>query len=76
MAYASKLGLRLTVPAYADKAAVTAFRSAIVEKLESTHGPAQPITKGRWPIRYAARRTAWHTLDHAWEIEDRTQPAP
>jgi hypothetical protein len=76
VAYASKLGQRLTVPAYTDKAAVTAFRSAIVEQLESAHGPAQPITKGRWPIRYAARRIAWHTLDHAWEIEDRTEPAP
>ena len=26
---------------------------------------------GRWPLRYAVRRTAWHVLDHAWEIEDR-----
>ena len=24
--------------------------------------------------RYAARRIAWHALDHAWEIEDRTEP--
>jgi hypothetical protein len=27
---------------------------------------------GRWPPRYAARRVAWHVLDHAWEIEDRS----
>jgi hypothetical protein len=26
----------------------------------------------RWPARYAARRIAWHALDHAWEIEDRS----
>ena len=25
-----------------------------------------------WGPRYAARRSAWHALDHAWEIEDRT----
>jgi hypothetical protein len=25
-----------------------------------------------WPSRYAARRIAWHALDHAWEIEDRS----
>ena len=25
-----------------------------------------------WPERYAARRIAWHALDHAWEIEDRS----
>ncbi len=27
-----------------------------------------------WPVRYAARRIAWHVLDHAWEIEDRREP--
>jgi hypothetical protein len=26
----------------------------------------------RWPLRYAARRVAWHALEHAWEIEDRS----
>ena len=25
----------------------------------------------RWSPRYFVRRVAWHTLDHAWEIEDR-----
>lgn len=25
-----------------------------------------------WPVRYAIRRIAWHALDHAWEIEDRS----
>jgi hypothetical protein len=24
-----------------------------------------------WPLRYFFRRSAWHVLDHAWEIEDR-----
>jgi hypothetical protein len=27
---------------------------------------------GAWPARYSLRRLAWHVLDHAWEIEDRT----
>lgn len=27
--------------------------------------------KPLWPLRYFARRSAWHALDHAWEIEDR-----
>ncbi|MEO8328364.1 MAG: hypothetical protein ABI586_00020 [Candidatus Nanopelagicales bacterium] len=25
-----------------------------------------------WPVRYAVRRFAWHVLDHAWEIEDKS----
>ena len=24
-----------------------------------------------WPVRFYIRRAVWHTLDHAWEIEDR-----
>jgi hypothetical protein len=24
-----------------------------------------------WSVRYFVRRSAWHALDHAWEIEDR-----
>jgi hypothetical protein len=27
---------------------------------------------GAWPVRYALRRFAWHVLDHAWEIEDKS----
>ncbi len=26
----------------------------------------------KWPWPYVVRRTAWHVLDHAWEIEDRS----
>jgi hypothetical protein len=26
----------------------------------------------RWSGRYFVRREAWHVLDHAWEIEDRS----
>jgi hypothetical protein len=28
-----------------------------------------------WPVRYGARRLAWHVLDHLWEIEDKSEPA-
>ncbi len=27
----------------------------------------------RWPPRYFVRRAAWHVLDHAWELEDRSR---
>lgn len=27
---------------------------------------------GAWSARYAFRRIAWHVLDHAWEIEDKS----
>jgi hypothetical protein len=28
---------------------------------------------GDWPSRYSLRRLAWHVLDHAWEIEDKSE---
>ncbi len=30
-----------------------------------------PRGGARWTPRYFVRRSAWHVLDHAWEIEDR-----
>lgn len=63
--YAKGIGTRLKQPDGRDGAAVSAFRRAILESL------ANPNREERWPVPYAARRTAWHALDHAWEIEDR-----
>ena len=69
-AYARKLGLRLKQPAAGDAAAVRDHRNAIVAGLRAgTRG----VTDGGWPARYVARRIAWHALDHAWEIEDRSE---
>ncbi len=33
--------------------------------------PRTPRSGSLWPPRYAIRRSAWHALDHAWEIQDR-----
>ena len=33
--------------------------------------PRTPRSGKLWDPRYAVRRSAWHALDHAWEIEDR-----
>ena len=62
LAYAGKVGLRLHEP----------DRQALLETLgrPSKGGPLKP---NGWNARYAARRLAWHALDHAWEIEDRSE---
>jgi hypothetical protein len=40
---------------------------------EATDGG--PVVPGKkWTARYAARRIAWHVLDHAWEMQDRAEP--
>jgi hypothetical protein len=30
-----------------------------------------PVVPNGWTTRYAARRIAWHVLEHAWEMQDR-----
>ncbi|MEX2238692.1 MAG: hypothetical protein WEB00_14300 [Dehalococcoidia bacterium] len=70
-AYARKIGIRHPEPALDDANAVQALRSAIATALGSASDGSPPAAKG-WPARYAARRIAWHVLDHAWEIEDRS----
>lgn len=70
-AYTPKLGLKLRTPKRDDAAAVAATRKAILDAIRASAGGPQSGEK-RWPPRYVARRMAWHLLDHAWEIEDRT----
>jgi hypothetical protein len=70
-AYARKLGLRVPKPALGDVASIAQARETILSALQS---PTALPTETSWPVRSAARRIAWHALDHAWEIQDR-QPA-
>jgi len=69
--YAKKLGVGLAVPRPRDIAAIRKFRQAVLKELEKP-SKGQPLIERGWPQRYAARRIAWHALDHAWEIEDRS----
>lgn len=75
-AYLRRLGQKNskgTDDAMADQ--LNAVRQATLDALiAAAHGeiPARGPRGGlRWPPRYFVRRVAWHTLDHAWEIEDR-----
>jgi len=72
VSYVRKLGLRFRQPASEDRRAVQEVRTAVLDVLRAARAPAPDLEKG-WPYRYAARRIAWHALDHAWEIEDRSE---
>ena len=52
-------------------------REAVLETLEQSRqgkiAPFGPRGGRRWTARYFIRRSAWHLLDHAWEIEDRIE---
>lgn len=66
--YAATLGLRHRP---SDRRAVEAMRAEVLDVLRRP-SDGSPVAGRRWPPRYAARRIAWHALDHAWEIEDRS----
>jgi len=70
-AYTPRLGLKIKPPRRGDAAGVRAWRKAILDTIRDSAGKPQSGEK-RWPPRYVARRMAWHVLDHAWEIEDRS----
>jgi hypothetical protein len=72
-AYAGQMGIRLPEPAADDRPAIEAGRAAILELLRRP-SDGSALAGRKWPARYAARRIAWHSLDHAWEIEDKSGP--
>lgn len=71
--YAPYLGLKLPQPAIDDGKAIAANRKAILDAFRRGADGKPLRDRGNRPARYMARRIAWHALDHAWEIEDRSE---
>jgi hypothetical protein len=49
-----------------------AAREALAAAAQGELPARGPRGGKRWTPRYYVRRTAWHLLDHAWELEDRS----
>lgn len=70
--FAKKLGMRATEEAMAamlTDAGLRAHRDAYRDAIRALHDQGRPARS--WPLRYLIRHTAFHTLDHAWEMEDK-----
>jgi hypothetical protein len=69
--WAKRLGLR-----YPDddttvtEEGIRAHRDAYVNAIREYHSEGKKMS-GKWPLRYLIRHTAFHTMDHAWEMEDK-----
>lgn len=75
-AYLAKLGSRRPRPAAEHPAERMAqVREAAIAALRARASGRDPDApsqvRERWSPRYWTRRSAWHALDHAWEIQDR-----
>lgn len=74
-AYAREMGIRVPPPDAADRDSVMTMRRAMLDVL-GRPSDGSPLADRKWTARYAARRIAWHALDHAWEMTDRSEPEP
>jgi hypothetical protein len=78
VAYLGQLGSRSPSSADEDpRRPMALLRAALLGALEDA-AAGRPFanprnTKKPWGVRYTIRRSAWHALDHAWEIEDRSR---
>ncbi len=69
----AKVGVGAPEGALLTDEGLRAYRDAYVAAIRAFHAEGKPARK--WPLRYLIRHTAFHTLDHAWEMEDKDLPA-
>ncbi len=67
------LSKRVKVPAEFEELStptgLAAHRDRFVDAMREWYAEGRPL--GNWTIPYLLRHTAYHALDHAWEMEDR-----
>jgi hypothetical protein len=68
--YARKFDVRIDATEW-RAGGVAELRRRILEVVARPSDGRSPVERG-WPLRYMVRRMAWHVLDHAWEMEDRS----
>ena len=61
-AYCSRVGFRVAPRTPWDEQ-----RDVVLTTMRSA------ASNAKWPTAYAIRRCAWHIVDHAWEIEDKSE---
>ena len=67
--WAKGLGVHTPDGAMLTGEGLKAHRDAYCHAIRDYH--SQGKMAGKWPLRYLIRHTAFHTLDHAWEMEDK-----
>ena len=60
---------RAKVVSVTDDEGLKVYRDAYCTAIRACH--AEGKMARTWPLRYLIRHTAYHTLDHAWEMEDK-----
>jgi hypothetical protein len=69
MDWAKYLGVPTSHDTMLTDEGLNAHRDTYCNAIEALHSQSKMARK--WPLRYLIRHTAYHTLDHAWEMEDK-----
>ena len=70
--WAKKIGVLTTDDAMLTGMGLKAHRDAYCEAIREFRSQGKMAGKvAKWPLRYLIRHTAFHTMDHAWEMEDK-----
>ena len=70
--WAKMVGLLTPDGAMLTAEGLAAHRAAYVHAIREYHAQGKvPGKIAKWPLRYFIRHTAYHTMDHAWEMEDK-----
>jgi hypothetical protein len=67
--WAKGLGVHTPDDAMLTGEGLKTHRDAYCQAIQDYH--SQGKLAGKWPLRYLIRHTTFHTLDHAWEMEDK-----
>jgi hypothetical protein len=67
--FAAKVGVHSPEGAPLTAEGLSAYRDAYCTAIRAFHAAGKPART--WPLRYLVRHTAYHALDHAWEMEDK-----
>jgi hypothetical protein len=77
--WATKVGVSAPEGALLTDEGLRAYREAYITAIRTFHAQGKAaqgkVAQGKagpsWPLRYLIRHSAFHTLDHAWEMEDK-----
>jgi len=67
--WAKMVGVRASERAILTPKGLRTHRSAFLDAIRARHAAGEPARS--WPLPYLIRHSAYHTLDHAWEMEDK-----
>ncbi len=67
--WTKKLGVHTPLEAMLTDEGLNVHRDAYCNAIRALH--SQGKMARTWPLHYLIRHTAFHTLDHAWEMEDK-----